>query len=68
MIRNRRGQIVIEYILLLVVAVTISAVLIRGLANRSDASPGLVVEKWRKVEAEIGGEMPDRCTGDGCNQ
>lgn len=68
MIRSRSGQIVIEYILLLVVAVTISAILVRGLANRSESSPGLVVDKWRKIQAEIGEDLPDRCTGDSCNQ
>lgn len=67
MIRDRRGQLVIEYILLLVIAVTIGAILVRGLVNRSENSPGIVVERWKKIQAEVGEEIPDRCTGNGCN-
>lgn len=67
MIGNRRGQIVVEYILLLLVAVTVAAVLIRGLASRSESDPGIIVERWLKVQEEIGSDLPDRCTGTQCN-
>lgn len=67
-LRNRRGQLVVEYILLLVVAVTIAALLVRGLASRSESSPGIVVERWKKIQEEIGNDLPDKCTGNSCNQ
>jgi uncharacterized protein (UPF0333 family) len=65
--QSTRGQIVIEYILLLVVAVTISAILVRQLASRSETKPGLVVEKWKSIQKEIGEDLPDKCSGDQCN-
>lgn len=68
MIRNRRGQLVVEYILLLVVAVTIAAVLVKGLASRSESNAGIVVKKWKSIQDEIGGDIVDKCTGNSCNQ
>ncbi|MBX2987267.1 MAG: hypothetical protein KF802_05155 [Bdellovibrionaceae bacterium] len=65
---SQSGQIVIEYILLLVVAVAISAILVRGLASRSESSPGIVVERWKAIQKEIGEELPDKCVGDSCNR
>lgn len=59
--RHQRGQIVIEYILLLIITVAIGAILVRGLANRSEGETGLVVDKWRSIQEEIGKDLPDRC-------
>lgn len=68
MIRNRRGQIVVEYILLLVIGVTIAAILIRGLASRSESNPGIVVKRWKEIQKEIGGDLIEKCVGDICNE
>lgn len=65
---SQRGQIVIEYILLLVVAVTIATIMIKGLVNRSTENPGIVVKKWREIQAEVGGDLPDKCTGNSCSK
>lgn len=66
MLRSQSGQIVIEYILLLVIAVAISAILVRGLANRTEGSEGLIVERWKMIQQEIGNDLPDRCAADDC--
>lgn len=68
LIRNRRGQIVVEYILLLVIGVTVAAVLVRGLASRSETNPGVVVKRWKDIQQEIGNDLIDKCVGDLCNQ
>lgn len=66
-LRSQSGQIVIEYVLLLVIAATIAAVLLRGLASRSSDHPGIVVERWIDIQTEIGAEIPDKCVGDSCS-
>lgn len=64
--RNQRGQIVIEYMLLLVIAVAIAAIMVRGLANRSEGSEGIVVKRWKQIQQEIGNDLPDKCAADDC--
>lgn len=63
---SQSGQIVVEYMLLLVIAVAIAALLIRGLANRTEGSEGLVVERWKAIQKEIGSDLPDRCAASDC--
>jgi hypothetical protein len=67
-VRDQSGQILIEYILLLVVAVAIAAILIRGLASRNEDNPGIVVERWQNIQKEIGNDLPDKCVGDSCSK
>lgn len=62
------GQIVIEYMLLLIIAVAISAILVRGLANRTEGQEGIVVKRWQAIQQEIGNELPDKCSADQCAQ
>ena len=50
------------------IACAIAATLVRGLASRSETNPGIVVKKWKALEQEIGNDLPDKCTGNGCNQ
>lgn len=66
MIRSNRGQLVIEYILLLVVAASVAAILARAFSSRNEDSPGMVVKKWREIQKEIGEDVPDKCVGDNC--
>lgn len=67
LLSSSRGQVVIEYILLLVVAATLAALIVRGLANRDPDNPGLVVEKWLAIQQEIGNDLPEKCAGSDCN-
>lgn len=68
------GQIVIEYMLLLVIVVALGAFLVKGLIDRSEGDEGIVVKKWQEVQKEIGKDLPDQCvSGEGsstanCNQ
>ncbi len=65
--KRNAGQVIIEYILLLVVAATIAAIIVKGLASRDENSPGMVVKKWIEIQTEIGNDLPDQCTGNDCN-
>jgi uncharacterized protein (UPF0333 family) len=58
-IKNQKGQVAVEYMLLLVIAVTIAALVIRMVASRNPSSPGLIVSKWQEVMVSLGKDMPD---------
>lgn len=66
-VSNRRGQILVEYMLLLVVAATIAAIIVKGLANRDPNDRGFIVQRWLEVQQEIGGDLIDKCAGNDCN-
>lgn len=57
---NKRGQIVVEYILLLVIAVGVAALLTKQLVGRSTDNPGLIVQKWNAILQTIGTDIPDK--------
>ena len=65
---SQSGQIVVEYVLLLVIAVSMSALIVRQLGSRDEQNPGVLVQKWHNIQIEIGKDLPDQCTGPGCNQ
>lgn len=65
-LRSNRGQLAVEYILLLVVAATVAAIMVRTFASRNEDRPGMVVKKWREIQKEIGEDVPDKCVGEGC--
>ncbi|MBX3040141.1 MAG: hypothetical protein KF789_05455 [Bdellovibrionaceae bacterium] len=67
MLRSKSGQIVIEYMLLLVIAIAISAIMVRGLANRTEGSEGIVVKRWKQIQEEIGNDLPDKCAAEQCS-
>lgn len=53
-----RGQVVVEYVLLLIVAVIIVGALIAGLVSR-DGEPGLLVKAWQSILTAIGSDTTD---------
>ncbi|MFS4460774.1 hypothetical protein [Bdellovibrio sp. HCB2-146] len=60
---NQRGQIVVEYVLLLVIAVGLAALLVSQLVNRDPDNPGVLVSKWHKILMVIGDDVPDKRAG-----
>lgn len=54
--RNERGQIVVEYVLLLSVAVTIAMIIVSQLVKRDADDPensGALIKKWRQIQETI---------------
>jgi len=45
-VKNQKGQVAVEYILMLVVGVTIWMMLISELVSRNPASPGPIITVW----------------------
>jgi uncharacterized protein (UPF0333 family) len=57
---NNRGQIVVEYILLLVIAVGLAALLTKQLVSRNTDDPGIITSKWFQILKDIGKDLPDK--------
>lgn len=57
---NKRGQIVVEYVLLLTIAVTISALLVKQLVGREDEEPGILVRQWHVLMRSVAEDIPDQ--------
>ncbi len=56
---NQSGQIVLEYILLLVIAVAVAATLTTLLVSRNPESTGMIVLKWNQIVQTIGSDPAD---------
>lgn len=64
--KNKKGQVLIEYLLLMVIAIGCVTILTKSLVNREDANPGLIIKAWDKMIKTIGEDIPD-CVNPGCN-
>ena len=56
---RQSGQIVVEYILVLIVAVALAFVIVRGFINREEGNEGLVIQAWMRMLGAIGSDTAD---------
>ena len=56
---NGRGQIVVEYVLLLVIGVALAFLITTQMVSRSATSPGFLVKKWVSIITAIGADAAD---------
>jgi hypothetical protein len=52
--RQISGQIVIEYVLLLIIAVGLALIITNTMVSRSPDSPGFLIVKWTQIINFIG--------------
>jgi uncharacterized protein (UPF0333 family) len=52
--KSSKGQVVIEYVLLLIVAVIVAILITLFMVSRNPDEPGVVVDKWNKINRAIG--------------
>lgn len=50
----------VEYVLLLVIAVGIAALLTSRLVSRNADNPGILVAKWHSILQVVGDDVPDK--------
>ncbi len=62
------GQIVVEYVLLLVVGVSIAALITTTMVSRNPDSPGFLVKKWMDLIKFVGEDTADDLKPDDQNQ
>ncbi len=58
--QSQRGQVAVEYVLLLVVGVTVWLLIVEQLVSRKTESPGLIIQKWRQVLEVVGNDRIER--------
>lgn len=58
--RNNRGQVIVEYVLLMVIAVAVAALITKELVQRNPDDPGILIQKWDAMLKEIGQDLPDK--------
>lgn len=59
--KNQRGQILIEYVLLLLIGLMIGNILVRQLTRFSDdpEQRGVIIQRWIKIWEAIGKDLPE---------
>jgi hypothetical protein len=60
MIQSSRGQVVVEYVLLLVVAVALATIIVTQIVQRDPDNPGFLVKKWSDIQQTIGSDDPGK--------
>lgn len=55
-LKSSSGQIVLEYILLVVVAVGLVTLISSTLVSRNAESPGYLIDKWHQILQTIGSD------------
>ena len=46
---KNRGQVAVEYVLLLVIAVTVAALIVSTMVSRADGEQGFVIRAWNGI-------------------
>lgn len=57
--QNNRGQILVEYVLLMVVAISVALLITSVMVSRSTDRPGFLIAKWYAIISEIGNDPAD---------
>jgi sensor histidine kinase regulating citrate/malate metabolism len=58
--KRESGQVFIEYILLLLVAFSLAALIIRQVVSLNPDDPGFLVSKWQAILEQIASDDPNR--------
>jgi hypothetical protein len=57
--RDERGQIVVEYVLILIVVLSLALLISKTMVSRDENSPGFVIQKWNALINAIGKDKAD---------
>ena len=67
-LKNQNGQILVEYLLLMVIAIACAAALTNKLIGRNGteasnySEAGIIIKQWHKIISIIGNDIPDCAT------
>lgn len=56
-IKGQKGQVIVEYILLMIIVVGIAAVIVRGVVHRDKSDPGFLIKAWSELVQTIGEDL-----------
>jgi uncharacterized protein (UPF0333 family) len=63
---NNKGQLIVEYILLLSISAVIAAIVVSKLGSRNEDDPGAIIKGWSAVIKSIGEDKADSCFKPSC--
>lgn len=55
-----QGQVIVEYVLLLVIIVGLGTFIISQMASRNEESPGFLIGQWNAIIRQIGADDPNQ--------
>ena len=55
---RQRGQVVVEYVLLLVVGIALAMIILNALAKKDPENPGALIKKWEEIRRQIATDNP----------
>jgi len=58
MLRNK-GQVVLEYVLLLVTGLALVMTITNVMISRNPSNPGFLIQFWHDIIVEIGNDLPE---------
>jgi len=56
---QNKGQLIVEYVLLIFVVVSIAVLMTRSLVGRSEGNTGLIINKWSQLLEMVGQDLGD---------
>ena len=59
LIGRQAGQVVIEYVLLMVILASLGAVIMRSFVSRDSSDPGILVAKWNNLLKTVAQDNPE---------
>lgn len=59
-LQQQNGQVIVEYVLLLVVAVALATIIVTQVVQRDPDSPGFLIQKWGQIQKTIGDDDPGK--------
>lgn len=57
--KRESGQVLIEYLLLMLVTIAIAAIFVRTLVSRNPDDSGALLRRWDAVNKQIGTDNPE---------
>ena len=60
MMKSQAGQIIVEYVLLLTIAITVGMIIVSQLISRNQDDPsssGIVIQQWIRMQDAIGKDV-----------
>lgn len=55
---SQKGQAILEYVLLLTIIVTLSALILAQMSSRDPDNPGFLIRHWQAIREQIGKDNP----------
>jgi uncharacterized protein (UPF0333 family) len=58
LVSSKKGQVLVEYLLLMVITIGIATILTKQLVYRGE-KPGLIIKAWDSILKNISNDLPD---------